>query len=74
MASTDNISEATKRFQTHISNLKSQCGLTKREICNALNINNIDDATPPDIKECSPLKKATIADYLWACSFSKACL
>ena len=62
MTSTDNI-DVTKEFQSHVSNVRTQCSLIKQDICTASNIDNIDDVTPTDIKTCK-LTKIVVADYL----------
>ena len=65
MGSNENsIKDATRVFQTHIDNIKTQCKLIKRDICTSIKKDNIDNITPIDIKNCSKLLKETVSDYL----------
>ena len=63
MTVTDNTKDTTKVFQSHLTNLQTQCNLIKHDICTTLNNNSIDDITPADIKK-SKLQKPQLADYL----------
>ena len=64
MASAEKIRNATKAFQSHVNNIKTQCDLITSDICTSVNINNIDDVQPADIKLCPKLHKEKLSDYL----------
>ena len=64
MAVTTENKNAMTVFETHTNNIKTQCNLIEKYICTTVRIDNIDNVTPSNVKDCSKLKKEVIADYL----------